>query len=116
MTTLQVISLAIDFEKLKKEKGARVKFPVYMNQEMMNTSIEALELSVRATNCLHRYGYHTLGDLLENITSGEDLAKLRNCGKSSIMEIMLTIMCYQFMQLDVNGQKSYVNKMREMNW
>ena len=48
-------------------------------------SIDELELSVRAYNCLKRAGINTIADLLDK-TIG-DLGKVRNLGKKSIDEI-----------------------------
>lgn len=112
---LKIISAAIGFEKIKKLPGAKVRFPVYLSKEMSETSIEALELSVRSTNCLRRHGFQSIGELVEKIESGEDLKNIRGCGSSSIIEIMCTLMCYQFLQLDKNGQSKYIKKMRELN-
>ena len=48
-------------------------------------SIEELELSVRAFNCLKRAGINTIADLLDKTL--DDLGKVRNLGKKSIDEI-----------------------------
>lgn len=48
-------------------------------------SIEELELSVRAFNCLKRSAINTIADLLEKTV--EDLEKVRNLGKKTIDEI-----------------------------
>ena len=48
-------------------------------------SIDELELSVRAYNCLKRAGINTIGDLLDKTI--DDLGKVRNLGKKSIDEI-----------------------------
>ncbi len=48
-------------------------------------SIDELELSVRAYNCLKRAGINTISDLLDKTI--DDLGKVRNLGKKSIDEI-----------------------------
>ena len=48
-------------------------------------TIEELDLSVRAFNCLKRASINTIADLLDR--SVEDLEKVRNLGKKSIDEI-----------------------------
>lgn len=48
-------------------------------------SIDDLELSVRAYNCLKRAGINTIADLLDKTL--DDLGKVRNLGKKSIDEI-----------------------------
>lgn len=50
-----------------------------------NLTIEELDLSVRAFNCLKRANIDTIGDLLDKTV--EDLEKVRNLGKKSIDEI-----------------------------
>lgn len=113
--TLELLSIAAGFDRIKAEKGARVKYPIFMSQSLMDADLSELELSVRASNSLRRYGFRTIGDLVDGIEKAEDLEKIRNCGKTSILEIMLTLMCYQFMQLDDKGQKKYITRMQELN-
>lgn len=48
-------------------------------------SIDELELSVRAYNCLKRANINTIADLIDKTV--DDLAKVRNLGKKSIDEI-----------------------------
>ena len=49
-------------------------------------SIDAIGLSVRSSNALHRAGVHTVGDMLER--TEEDLSQVRNLGKKSLEEIL----------------------------
>ena len=51
-----------------------------------DASIEELELSVRAFNCLMRAGIRTMGEL--RAMSVEDLLKVRNLGRKSAREIL----------------------------
>lgn len=43
------------------------------------------EISVRAFNCLHREGFHTVGDLIDR--TEEDLFDIRNLGAKTIGEL-----------------------------
>ena len=52
----------------------------------LETSIEDLDFSVRAYNCLKRAGIHTLQDLVNN--SESDMMKIRNLGKKSLKEVV----------------------------
>ena len=52
----------------------------------LETSIEDLDFSVRAFNCLKRAGIHTLQDLVNN--SESDMMKIRNLGKKSLKEVL----------------------------
>ena len=72
-------------------------------------------MSVRSSNCLHRAGYRTIGELVEAIESGDDLRKIRNCGARSIDEIMEKLFCYQYEQLDEGQKVRYINKVIELN-
>lgn len=52
----------------------------------LETSIEDLDFSVRAYNCLKRAGVHTLQDLVNK--SENDMMKIRNLGKKSLKEVL----------------------------
>ena len=52
----------------------------------LETSIEDLDFSVRAYNCLKRAGIHTLQDLVNK--SENDMMKIRNLGKKSLKEVL----------------------------
>ena len=52
----------------------------------LETSIEDLDFSVRAYNCLKRAGVNTLGDLTAK--SEVEMMKIRNLGKKSLKEVI----------------------------
>ena len=52
----------------------------------LETTIEDLDFSVRAYNCLKRAGIHTLQDLVNK--SEHDMMKIRNLGKKSLKEVL----------------------------
>lgn len=52
----------------------------------LETSIDDLDLSVRAYNCLKKAGISTLGDLTE--MSESEMEKIRNLGKKSLKEVI----------------------------
>lgn len=52
----------------------------------LETSIEDLDFSVRAYNCLKRAGIHTLQDLVNKTEN--DMMKIRNLGKKSLKEVL----------------------------
>ncbi len=54
-------------------------------QDILNTSVDELELSVRSTNCLQSANLRTIGELVQK-TEGEML-KTKNFGKKSAEEI-----------------------------
>lgn len=49
-------------------------------------TIEELDLSVRAFNCLKRAGVNTVNDLINK--SPEEMMKVRNLGKKSLEEVI----------------------------
>lgn len=56
---------------------------------MVGTPIEQLQLSVRASNVLHRMGIHSVEELVR--TSVEDIAQQRNVGAKTLDEIKYVI-------------------------
>ena len=52
---------------------------------ILDTPVEELELSVRSSNCLKNANIRTIGDLTRR--TEEDIAKTRNFGKKSLLEI-----------------------------
>lgn len=67
----------------------------------LNTSIDDLCLSVRATTCLKRAGFKTLKDVISNQSS---LPYIRNLGKRTLQEIIDKLNSYD-VNLDVNKEK-----------
>ena len=53
--------------------------------EILDTTIEELDLSVRSSNCLKRAGLDTVEELVN--TTEEELMQIRNLGKKSLQEI-----------------------------
>ena len=62
---------------------AKVEDP---NVKILETSIDDLDLSVRAYNCLKRAGILSLKDLVNK--SENEMMKIRNLGKKSLKEVM----------------------------
>lgn len=54
-------------------------------RQLLNTSVEELELSVRSSNCLKNANIKTIGELTKK--TEEEIAKTRNFGKKSLTEI-----------------------------
>ena len=53
--------------------------------KVMEMTIEDLDLSVRAYNCLKRAGINTVAELVQR--NQEDMMKVRNLGKKSLEEV-----------------------------
>ncbi len=54
--------------------------------ELLNHSVEELELSVRSSNCLRDAGIRTLGDLVQKTEA--EMLKYRNFGRKSLQELV----------------------------
>lgn len=103
------------FSEIKKERHGKLIFPIYITDELMTTDLEALELSPRSSNCLHRAGFKTVGELVLAINGPEDLKKIRNCGVKSVDEIMEQLFCYQYCQLAPERKVRFIKRVLEMN-
>ncbi len=55
-------------------------------QKLLETSIDNLDLSVRAYNCLNRAGINNVQDLVNK--SENEMMKIRNLGRKSLKEVM----------------------------
>ena len=98
-----------------------IRFNVYLSKKELDEKLSVLDLSQRSINCLRRTGFNTLGDLLNAISvsgderSKEKLLRLRNLGRKSAEEILLTIMCYQFQILSDREKKEYLQDIVRLN-
>ena len=55
-------------------------------EKVLEMTIEELDLSVRAFNCLKRAGVNTVSDLINK--SQDEIMKVRNLGKKSLEEVL----------------------------
>ena len=82
----------------------------------MNMDIACIpNLSVRSTNCLHRRGWNTVGDIIKNISSIEDIQQIRNCGKSSTDEIFAQMLNLQKSMIPASDQAVYERIFNKVN-
>ena len=56
------------------------------NKQILEMTVEELDLSVRSFNCLKRANIHKVGDLIEK--SEDEMMKVRNLGKKSLDEVI----------------------------
>jgi len=75
----------ITFEDASKNEDNVVDEHILHMRKLLKTSLEDLDLSVRAFNCLKAAKINTLGELVQNET--HELLKFRNFGKKSLVEI-----------------------------
>lgn len=86
-----------------------------MTQSMSEATIEALELSVRAYNSLKRAGFNRVGELVEAISDGLNLMKIRNCGSGSVREIQEHLFLFQYYSLPVSRRSEYLAEVVRIN-
>ena len=79
----EVITKISDIEDVTGLMSSKKEDP---SKKMLETSIDDLDLSVRAYNCLKRAGILTIRDLVEK--SENEMMKIRNLGKKSLKEVI----------------------------
>ena len=83
---IEHFNILADLNEIADETGLMSSKTEDPNQKMLETSIDDLDLSVRAYNCLKRAGILTLRDLTDK--SENEMMKIRNLGKKSLKEVM----------------------------
>ncbi len=78
-----------------------------VNKELDKT-IEELDLSVRAFNCLKRAGVNTVGDLINK--SPDEMMKVRNLGKKSLEEVIAKLQEMGFDLMEEESKAYYNNR------
>ena len=75
-----------ELNSIADETGLMISKSEDPNVKILETSIDDLDFSVRAYNCLKRANILTLRDLTEK--SENEMMKIRNLGKKSLKEVM----------------------------
>ena len=75
-----------DLSKIADMTGIMIEKSEDPKAKALETTIEDLDFSVRAYNCLKRAGIHTLQDLVNK--SESEMMKIRNLGKKSLKEVL----------------------------
>ena len=75
-----------NLNEIADETGLMISNTEDPNSKILETSIDDLDFSVRAYNCLKRANILTLNDLVEK--SENEMMKIRNLGKKSLKEVM----------------------------
>jgi DNA-directed RNA polymerase alpha subunit len=96
-------------------------FQVMFTREQLKQDVEVLDLKPRAYNCLKRYGFNTLNDLVngvytkENESSKRQLLRIRNLGRNTAEEILMKLFYYQFQVMPDSRKKWYMQRIVELN-
>ncbi|MGN0974019.1 MAG: DNA-directed RNA polymerase subunit alpha [Bacilli bacterium] len=83
---IEHFNLVADTNKIADVTGMMVEKTEDPKTKALETTIEDLDFSVRAYNCLKRAGIHNLQDLV-NKSEGE-MMKIRNLGRKSLKEVL----------------------------
>lgn len=83
---IEHFNLLTDLSKIADVTGLMIEKTEDPKVKALETTIEDLDFSVRAYNCLKRAGIHTLQDLVNK--SENDMMKIRNLGKKSLKEVL----------------------------
>lgn len=96
-------------------------FQVMFTDNQMNQDIDVLDLKPRAYNCLKRYGFKTISDVVNGVetkngeSSKKQLLRIRNLGKNTAEEILMKLFYYQFTVLSDEGKRAYMSRIVESN-
>jgi len=80
------LNLFIDLSDEAKKTEIMKDREEVVKEKALEMTIEELDMSVRAFNCLKRAGINTVEDLINR--SEEDMIKVRNLGKKSLEEVI----------------------------
>ena len=83
---IEHLEIVTDLSSIANVSGMMIEKTEDPKVKALETSIEDLDFSVRAYNCLKRAGIHTLQDLVNK--SESDMMKIRNLGKKSLREVL----------------------------
>ena len=83
---IEHFQIVTDLSAIADVSGMMIEKTEDPKVKALETSIEDLDFSVRAYNCLKRAGIHTLQDLVNK--SESEMMKIRNLGKKSLKEVL----------------------------
>ncbi len=83
---IEHFEILTDLNSIADVSGMMIEKTEDPKVKALETTIEDLDFSVRAYNCLKRAGIHTLQDLVNK--SETDMMKIRNLGKKSLKEVL----------------------------
>lgn len=84
-------------------KNGVIRF-IFKNNNVFNASIDELDLSVRASNCLKRSHIMTINDIGN---MWENLHVIKNMGQKTVKEIKNKYIKYYYNNLSVNEREEF---------
>lgn len=97
-------------EYCKKNNMENFKFHVTVNDDLNYIYIDNLDLSTRSLNALKRSHINTIGELVNSISSSQDLKRIKNMGVKSCSEIMSKLLYFQYCSLSKEAQDTFIEK------
>lgn len=82
---IEHLEILVNISEVADTTGVMIAKQEDSKAKKLETSIDDLDLSVRAYNCLKRANINTLGDLVEKTEL--EMMKIRNLGKKSLKEV-----------------------------
>jgi DNA-directed RNA polymerase subunit alpha len=79
------MAIFINFEELPETAEEPAERAMSQMNEVLNRSVEELELSVRSYNCLKNANIQTIGDLVQKTEA--EMLRTKNFGRKSLNEI-----------------------------
>ena len=94
--------------------GKTVKVSLPFSEKTLDSSVDEIDFSVRASNCLKRTGMMQIRDVVEAI-EGERLLRVRNLGKTSYSEIQTKLLVLAYSKLSAVEKKQFFFDLLDRN-
>ena len=94
--------------------GKTVKVSLPFSEKTLDSSVDEIDFSVRASNCLKRTGMMQIRDVIEAIED-ERLLRVRNLGKTSYSEIQTKLLVLAYSKLSAVEKKQFFFDLLDRN-
>ena len=94
--------------------GKSVKVSVPFGSKTLDSSVDEIDFSVRASNCLKRTGMMQIRDVVEAIED-DRLLRVRNLGKTSYNEIQTKLLALAYNKLSDIEKKQFFFDLLDRN-
>ena len=94
--------------------GKTVKVSLPFGEKTLDSSVDEIAFSVRASNCLKRTGMMQIRDVVEAIED-ERLLRVRNLGKTSYSEIQTKLLVLAYSKLSAVEKKQFFFDLLDRN-
>ena len=94
--------------------GTKVKVSLPFSEKTLDSSVDEIDFSVRASNCLKRTGMMQIRDVVEAIED-ERLLRVRNLGKTSYSEIQTKLLVLAYSKLSAVEKKQFFFDLLDRN-